>query len=80
MKVLIYTHEYPPFQGGIATSSEKIATIFASEHSTYVCCPKYNLKDNYESKGNLQIHRIDFIGGKILKKFLLCNLLRATVF
>lgn len=68
MKVLIYTHEYPPFQGGIATSSEKIATIFASEHSTYVCCPKYNLKDNYESKGNLQIHRIDFIGGKDFKK------------
>jgi len=68
VKVLIYTHEYPPFQGGIATSSEKIATIFASKYSTYVCCPKYGLKDDCETKGNLKIHRINFLGGRNFKK------------
>ena len=49
MKVLIYTHEFPPFQGGIATSAKKIADIIASKNDLVVCCPSYSLKKKDES-------------------------------
>ena len=67
MKVLIYVHEFPPFQGGIATSAEKIATIISSEHELMVCCPSYSMK-SYEKKEPYQIKRINFVGGKNFKK------------
>lgn len=67
MKVLIYAHEFPPFQGGIATSAEKIATIISSEHELMVCCPSYSMK-SHEKKEPYQIKRINFLGGKNFKK------------
>ncbi len=66
MKVLIYTHEFPPFQGGIATSAKKIADIIASKNELVVCCPSYSLKKKDES--SYKIRRIDFPGGKNFKK------------
>ena len=36
MNILIYTHEFPPFQGGIATSSKMIADILSSENNLMV--------------------------------------------
>ena len=66
MKVLIYTHEFPPFQGGIATSAKKIADIIASKNDLVVCCPSYSLKKKDES--SYEIRRIDFPGGKNFKK------------
>ena len=28
MEILVYTHEFPPFQGGLATTSYKLAKGF----------------------------------------------------
>ena len=67
MKVLIYTHEYPPFRGGIATSSQKIANILKGKFNVVVCCPKYkNTKSS--NSNNLKIKRMNLIGGDKFKK------------
>lgn len=67
MKVLIYTHEYPPFKGGIATSSKKIADILKTRFNVVVCCPKYSNTRSIEME-NLKIIRMSFIGGNKFKK------------
>ena len=46
MKVLIYTHEFPPFQGGLATTSYKLATGFQKVGiDTTVLAPTYSKED-----------------------------------
>ena len=67
MKVLIYTHEYPPFRGGIATSSQKIANILKDKFNVVVCCPKYR-NTSSSSSNNLKIKRMNLIGGDKFKK------------
>ena len=67
MKVLLYTHEFPPFQGGIATSAKRIADIVSSEHELMVCCPSYSIK-NHDEPIKYLIKRINFLGGKNFKK------------
>ena len=67
MKVLLYTHEFPPFQGGIATSAKRIADIVSSEYELMVCCPSYSTENRDETVG-YPIKRIDFLGGKNFKK------------
>ncbi len=67
MNVLIYTHEFPPFQGGIATSAKMIADILSSENKLMVCCPDYGI-DNFDETENFFIDRINFIGGKNFKR------------
>ena len=67
MNVLIYTHEFPPFQGGIATSAKMIADILSSENKLMVCCPDYGI-DNFDETENFCIDRISFIGGKNFKR------------
>lgn len=53
MKVLIYTHEFPPFQGGLATTSYKIASGFAEAGiDTTVLAPRYS-KEDAPADGNL---------------------------
>lgn len=51
MKVLIYTHEFPPFQGGLATTSYKLAKGFqkAGVHTT-VLAPTYSKEDYITDK------------------------------
>ena len=51
MKVLIYTHEFPPFQGGLATTSYKLAKGFqeAGVHTT-VLAPTYSKEDHVADK------------------------------
>ena len=66
MKVLIYTHEYPPFRGGIATSSQKIANILKDKFNVVVCCPKYR-NTSSSSSNNLKIKRIEFTNESIDK-------------
>ena len=51
MNILIYTHEFPPFQGGIATSAKMIADILSSENKLMVCCPNYGI-DNFDEPEN----------------------------
>ena len=46
MKVLLYTHEFPPFQGGLATTSYKLAKGFAEAGiDTTVLAPGYSEED-----------------------------------
>ena len=46
MKALIYTHEFPPFQGGLATTSYKLAKGFQKAGVvTTVLAPTYSKKD-----------------------------------
>ena len=66
MKVLIYTHEFPPFQGGIATSAKRIAEIISTKNELIVCCPSYSIKNT--DNNAYQIKRIDFPGGRNFKK------------
>ena len=69
MSILIYTHEYPPFKGGIATSTEKIAKILSIKHQVYVCCPTHGISNiNDLELKNLKIIRKNFLGGKNFKK------------
>ena len=67
MRILIYTHEFPPFQGGIATSAKMIADILSSENEVTVCCPNYGHK-NLKESDNFSTERINFPGGKHFKK------------
>lgn len=46
MKVLIYTHEFPPFLGGLATTSYKIAKgIREAGHEVTALAPRYSAND-----------------------------------
>ncbi len=46
MKVLIYTHEFPPFPGGLATESQKLATGFSKAGlDVTVLAPRYSKQD-----------------------------------
>ena len=46
MKVLVYTHEFPPFQGGLATTSYKLAKGFQKAGiDTTVLAPSYSKED-----------------------------------
>ena len=67
MKVLIYTHEFPPFQGGIATSSKMIADILSIENEVLVCCPLYSYEDSSTLK-KYSTKRISFFGKDKFKK------------
>ncbi|MBT3475447.1 glycosyltransferase family 4 protein [bacterium] len=67
MNILIYTHEFPPFQGGIATSAKMIADILSPENELTVCCPDYGI-DNFTEPENFRTHRIRFVGGRNFKK------------
>ncbi|NSW88817.1 glycosyltransferase family 4 protein [bacterium] len=78
MNILIYTHEFPPFQGGIATSSKMIADILGSENNLMVCCPSYGKKDS-EKFDKFDVHRINFIGGEYFKKIPLLQYLHGLI-
>ena len=60
MKILIYTHEYPPFLGGLATTSSKLAFgISNSGHEVSVLAPGYCSDDkNYDSKADFNTIRM----------------------
>ena len=51
MKALIYTHEFPPFQGGLATTSYRLAKGFQEAGvDTTVLAPTYSEKDHAADK------------------------------
>lgn len=71
MKILIYTHEFPPFLGGLATTSYKLAKGLSRNGATVkVLSPKYK-KNLYESGhiNNFDIKRIPFLRSKLIKLF-----------
>lgn len=69
MKVLIYTHEFPPFLGGLATTSLKLAGGLASSGlDVSVLAPGYG-KSAHEGDGNLgvRVTRIPSLGSGLAK-------------
>lgn len=59
MKILIYTHEYPPFLGGLATTSYKLNRGLSSKYDlqTFVLAPSYGNTDkdiDKELGGNIK--------------------------
>ena len=70
MKILIYTHEFPPFLGGLATTSFKLSKgIGSSGIETVVLAPGYSLKDKtVDETLNCKVIRIPGLGAKWVKK------------
>lgn len=71
MRLLIYTHEFPPFLGGLATTSYKLAKGL-SESGLKLCvlAPGYSRKDKDIDKTlkNCKVTRIPFLGKKWVRK------------
>lgn len=69
MKVLIYTHEFPPFLGGLATTSLKLARgISGSGIETVVLAPSYGGKDSeIDGKLGYRVIRVSGLGSKWIK-------------
>lgn len=69
MKVLIYTHEFPPFLGGLATTSLKLARgISGSGIETVVLAPSYGANDKeIDGKLGCRVIRISGLGSKWIK-------------
>lgn len=70
MKILIYTHEFPPFLGGLATTSYKLSNGMAeSEMDVVVLAPAYSSEDkNVDDKLQCKVLRIPGLGKKWVKK------------
>ncbi len=69
MKLLIYTHEFPPFLGGLATTSHKLAKgIGASDMEVVILAPGYSVNDK-DVDDNLpcRVTRIPGLGSKWIK-------------
>ena len=66
MKVLLYTHEFPPFLGGLSTTSLKLARgISGSGIETVVLAPGYAREDREIDKGlGCRVIRIGGLGSK----------------
>ncbi len=70
MKILIYTHEYPPFLGGLATTSYKLATGLASrdDMEIFILAPSYGTGDkNVDKEFGDRILRVPLLKTKITK-------------
>ena len=69
MKLLIYTHEFPPFLGGLATTSHKLANgIGASDMEVAILAPAYSSDDkNVDESLPCNVIRIPGLGSKWIK-------------
>jgi phosphatidylinositol alpha-1,6-mannosyltransferase len=69
MKVLIYTHEFPPFLGGLATTSLKLARgISGSGIEAVVLAPSYGANDKeIDGKLGCRVIRVSGLGSKWIK-------------
>ena len=70
MKLLLYTHEFPPFLGGLATTSTKLSKgISESDIDIVVLAPGYSSKDSeIDIKLPYKVIRIPSLGKKWVKK------------
>ncbi|NIP30179.1 MAG: glycosyltransferase [Candidatus Dadabacteria bacterium] len=69
MKILIYSHEFPPYLGGLATSSLKLVKGIASHsHEVVALVPDYG-SSQLEVDKNLdcKVVRVPLLGNKILR-------------
>ena len=69
MKVLIYTHEFPPFLGGLATTSLKLASgLLASGLEVSVLAPGYGKSAHEGDQGlGVRVTRIPSLGAGLSK-------------
>jgi len=69
MKILIYTHEFPPFLGGLATTSYKLAKgIGTSKIEVVVLAPGYSSDDKTADKDlPCKVIRVPGLGAKWVK-------------
>lgn len=69
MKILLYTHEFPPFLGGLATTSYKLAKGFSeSGLRPAVLAPSYGWGDSgVDSSLNCPVYRVPALGSKWIK-------------
>ncbi len=70
MKLLLYTHEFPPFLGGLATTSTKLSKgISEADIDIVVLAPGYSSEDrNIDMKLPYKVIRIPSLGRKWVKK------------
>jgi phosphatidylinositol alpha-1,6-mannosyltransferase len=70
MKILIYTHEFPPFLGGLATTSYKLSKgIGSSSFEAVVLAPGYSSKDKTVDESlPCKVIRVPGLGVKWVKK------------
>ena len=70
MKVLVYTHEFPPFLGGLATSSFKLVRGISERGLGVIAlAPAYSSEDReIDETLNCKIIRIPFLGNSSIKK------------
>lgn len=70
MKLLIYTHEFPPFLGGLATTSYKLAKgIGESAIEVVVLAPGYSFNDkSVDENLPTKVIRVPGLGNKLVKK------------
>jgi len=70
MKLLLYTHEFPPFLGGLATTSTKLSKgISESDIDIVVLAPGYSSEDrDIDIKLPYKVIRIPSLGKKWVKK------------
>jgi phosphatidylinositol alpha-1,6-mannosyltransferase len=69
MKVLLYTHEFPPFLGGLSTTSLKLARgISGPGIETVVLAPGYGREDSEIDRGlGCRVIRVGGLGSKWIK-------------
>jgi len=83
MKILIYTHEYPPFLGGLATTSYKLARglAFRDKIEIFVLAPSYGKTDkDIDKENDYKILRIPFLRGKITRLIPVLYYLTSSIF
>ncbi len=69
MKLLLYTHEFPPFLGGLATTSHKLAKgISASDMEVVILAPSYSSNDkDVDDSLHGRVIRVPGLGSKWIK-------------
>ena len=69
MKVLVYSHEFPPFLGGLATTSMKLVEGLSSQVSCLVAIvPSYGSNQEIiDNKLNCEIKRVPLLGSRYIR-------------
>ncbi|MGH7885569.1 MAG: glycosyltransferase family 4 protein [Thermodesulfobacteriota bacterium] len=69
MKIVVYSHEFPPFLGGLATTSYKLVKGFCeSEFKVAALVPSYNKhQKEIDDTVDCNIYRVPFLGNKIIR-------------
>jgi len=69
MKVLVYSHEFPPFLGGLATTSMKLVKGLSNRVDSLIAIvPSYGLNQEIiDNELNCEIKRVPFLGSRYIR-------------